>query len=358
MKEIDITQWHQFKISDIFETEVIGKKLQVPTGAYIAKKDLRDGTIPRITVSGVDNGISGYYADDISVSDYRIFENFISVSFLGTVFYQEGKSSLDMKVHCLKPKSINLTKYSAWFLVSVIRKVIIYSKYSDQLSSTVLPNLIITLPSKLNEMGEYEPDWQYMEEYIKCIEEKIQFSSTQFHLSSETKNENINCNKWKEFLLGGEKGLFNIKKGSRLTKADMKDGDINFIGATTFNNGITNHIANNEKIHQGNTITVNYNGSIGEAFYQKDEFWASDDVNVLYPKFLMNENIALFIIPLIKFAGLSYKFIDKWKLEDMENTIISLPVDENGNPDWVYMNNYITQTKEKAKNLFNNLEKL
>ena len=139
MKEIDIKQWHQFKISDIFETEIVGKKLQVPTGSYIAKKDLVDGNIPRITVSGVNNGITGYYSDEIENADYRIFENFISVSFLGTVFYQKGQASLDMKVHCLKPKNVNLNNYIAWFLVSVIRKVITYSTYNDQLSSTVLP---------------------------------------------------------------------------------------------------------------------------------------------------------------------------------------------------------------------------
>ncbi len=113
----------------------------------------------------------------------------------------------------------------------------------------------------------------------------------------------------------------------------MKDGNINFIGATSFNNGVTNHISNKAKIHPSNTITVNYNGSVGEAFYQTTQFWASDDVNILYPKFLLTKKIALFIIPLIKFAGLNYKFIDKWKLEDMEKTTIFLPTTKDNNPD-------------------------
>lgn len=358
MREIDITKWKEYKVSDLFETEKIGKKLQVPTGAYVAKKDLKEGIIPRITVSNVNNGVSGYYADINDMADYRTFKNFISVSFLGTVFYQKGKASLDMKVHCLKPKGIDLTNNIAWFLVSVIRKVIAYSTYSDQLSSTILPNLLIKLPSKINADKKYEPDWQYMEDYIKSIEKKVQFSSVQFSLSSKAEKENIDCQRWKEFLLGGANGLFYIKKGSRLTKADMKDGNIHFIGATSFNNGITNLISNNGKLHPKNTITVNYNGSVGEAFYQNDKFWASDDVNVLYPKFHMNKNIALFIIPLIKFAGLSYKFIDKWKLEDMENTTIYLPVDEKGNPDWIYMESYITQLKEKAIKRLNNIKSL
>lgn len=41
---------------------------------------------------------------------------------------------------------------------------------------------------------------------------------------------------WKEFFI---EDVFNIKSGKRLTKADMADGDIPFIGATDSNNGIT-----------------------------------------------------------------------------------------------------------------------
>ena len=42
----------------------------------------------------------------------------------------------------------------------------------------------------------------------------------------------------------------------------------------------------------------------------------------------------------------------------MENTIIYLPVDEKGNPDWNYMESYITQLKEKAIKRLNNIKSL
>mgnify|MGYP002508134020 CR=1 FL=1 len=48
----------------------------------------------------------------------------------------------------------------------------------------------------------------------------------------------IDIQDWKPFMLGS---LFDIVKGSRLTKKDMKEGDIRYVGATAFNNGITNH---------------------------------------------------------------------------------------------------------------------
>lgn len=148
----------------------------------------------------------------------------------------------------------------------------------------------------------------------------------------------IDTSKWEAFPISM---LFSVVKGTRLTKANMRDGNINFIGASAINNGITAHVANDEHIHPENTITITYNGSVGEAFYQDKIFWASDDVNVLYPKFALNKYIALFIIPVLKQAGEKYAFIDKWKKEDMEKDCILLPVDENHQPDFSYMESYM-----------------
>ena len=135
----------------------------------------------------------------------------------------------------------------------------------------------------------------------------------------------------------------------------MIEGKIRFIGASAINNGITAYISNTKYLHQQNTITLSYNGSIGEAFYQDKIFWASDDVNVLYPKFNMNKKIAFFIIPLLKMAGKRYAFIDKWKKDDMEKSKIPLPVDKSGNPDYEYMENYMSNMLDKAKEYLNNL---
>ena len=136
----------------------------------------------------------------------------------------------------------------------------------------------------------------------------------------------------------------------------MQDGEINFIGASALNNGITAHISNNEHIHPENTITITYNGSVGEAFYQDKPFWASDDVNVLYPKFSLNKYIALFIIPALKKAGQKYAFIDKWKKEDMEKDYISLPANDDNNPDYAYMKNYMMEVENKIEKSLANLQ--
>lgn len=163
----------------------------------------------------------------------------------------------------------------------------------------------------------------------------------------------INIAGWGKFKIGM---LFDIRKGKRLTKADMLEGDIPFIGASSFNNGITAFIGNNEHLHPENTVTMSYNGSVGEAFYQDKAFWASDDVNVLYPKIKFNRSIGFFIIPLLKRVGEKYAFTDKWKKEDMERDYIYLPIKENGEIDFDYMENYIQKRYVVIKECLNELD--
>lgn len=162
----------------------------------------------------------------------------------------------------------------------------------------------------------------------------------------------IDTSTWEYFPIND---LFTVTKGTRLTKANMRDGDIRFIGASSVNNGITAYISNNEHLHPENTITITYNGSVGEAFYQDETFWASDDVNVLYPKFQLNRNIAMFLIPLLKKAGQKYAFIDKWKKEDMEKDCIKLPVDDYHKPNFKYMENYIMDLEKTVSSSLDSL---
>lgn len=164
MHKIDCCKWGEFQIKDIFVTE---NKKQVLTGASISRSALVEGETPRISATNINNGIIGYY-DDVKDKNYRVFENFISVSFLGAVFYHPYKASLDMKIHCLKLREKELNKYIAFYLISVIRKQIEWTEYKDQISSTVLPNITIKLPV----IEPEKPDREYMENFVKSLESR------------------------------------------------------------------------------------------------------------------------------------------------------------------------------------------
>ena len=135
--------------------------------------------------------------------------------------------------------------------------------------------------------------------------------------------------------------LFELKKGRRLTKANMTSGHTPFIGAIDSNNGLTAFVGQ-EALHPANTITVNYNGNgVAEAFYQPVPYRCSDDVNVLYPKFKLTPAIAMFITTVIRQEKYRFSYGRKWHLERMAISTIGLPVDSNGKPDWNFMEEYI-----------------
>lgn len=174
---------------------------------------------------------------------------------------------------------------------------------------------------------------------------KIKKANTDLSFNSKSLSETkikLNTSNWKWFSYDE---IFEIKKGKRLTKADMQDGNIPYIGAIDSNNGISAYISNDEHLHQGNTITVSYNGSIAEAFYQTTKFWATDDVNVLYPKFTLNRYIAMFLITLIHREKYRFNYGRKWDKELMEASLIKLPAvkiaPNEYEPDWQFMEDYI-----------------
>ncbi|GHT18515.1 hypothetical protein FACS1894189_6510 [Planctomycetales bacterium] len=194
---------------------------------------------------------------------------------------------------------------------------------------------------------DWDDEWlceAYMEtDYSKITQDDFQQSVNNYLaylVKSSTSQTNLllDTTNWKRFRLDE---LFIFKKGKRLIKEDMEDGNTNFIASIDDNNGIRQKISL-PPAHKGNCITVNYNGSVGEAFYQSEPFCASDDVNVLYPKgWKLNKYIGLFLAAIITQNKYRFGYGRKWKLERMTETTIELPVDTKGNPDWQWIENYL-----------------
>ena len=338
MKQIDTKQWKEFVITDFFAPQIVSNKL--------SKLDIDDdGLIPVQSSESINNGILGYTskkADFICENNefYLIFGDHTKSMNIADYSFcvMDNVKVLKTKIH---------NKNIALFIITVWKKAIPDLGYARHWG--IAKEKKFKLP--IDETGS--PDFSYMESYMKNLE--LAVSSSLTDLQSAKKfgvSGKIDISRWKLFKISD---LFNVQKGKRLTKADMKDGKIRFIGASAINNGITAYISNDEHLHPQNTITLSYNGSIGEAFYQDEVFWASDDVNVLYPKFEMNRGIAFFIIPLLKTAGKRYAFVDKWKKEDMEKSKIPLPADIDGNPDYKYMENYVATKLSMTENALNKL---
>lgn len=156
-------RYEEFRVGDLFKTSN-KNQTKVLTGAYLSKDILNKnlGGIPRVTVTSYNNGISGYYKENINNPNYRIYKNFISVSFLGDCFYQKNKTSLDMKVHCLKLRNYKMNHLIGLYIATVLKKVIQRYSYGSQLSSEKLADILISLPA----IDENTPDFDYMEKAI------------------------------------------------------------------------------------------------------------------------------------------------------------------------------------------------
>lgn len=173
------------------------------------------------------------------------------------------------------------------------------------------------------------------------LREDIELSTTRNHAKLALKTSF-----WGPFQI---QDLFEIKKGKRLTKANMAPGTTPYIGSTDSNNGVTAYIGQ-APIHSGNTLSVAYNGSVAETFYQPVPFWGTDDVNVLYPKFKLTQHLAIFLVTIIRAEKYRFNYGRKWHLDRMKESIIKLPVDKKGGPDWRFMENYI-KSLPYSKNL-------
>ena len=137
--------------------------------------------------------------------------------------------------------------------------------------------------------------------------------------------------------------MFDVRKGKRLTSEDQIEGKTPYIGAIDSNNGVANHIGQ-QPIHSKGTISLSYNGSIGEAFFQPEDYWATDDVNALYLKSeygKLSVFTGLFIATILRQEKYRFSYGRKWGLSEMKNTLISLPVKKDGVPDWQWMENYM-----------------
>jgi len=316
--KLDASTWKEFCLEELFE--VSGTKTTKPD----ALNEYSTGEYPYITTKSTDNAVSGYY--DFYTENGNVLT--IDSAVTGFCSYQAKNFSASDHVEKLTPKFV-LNRHIALFLTTIVNQERYKYSYGRKCNQKKIRNTIIKLPAT----SKNKPDWDFMERYIRTLRHKpITTKIKPKHIST------LKIDEWKEFLLDD---LFTFHKGKRLTKQDMIEGHVNFLGAISENNGIR-QLIDIEPMYETNCVTVNYNGSVGEAFYQSTPFWASDDVNILYAKnWTLNKYIALFIATVIKANRYKFSYGRKWTLDKMKESPIKLPITAKGEPDWDYMERYI-----------------
>jgi hypothetical protein len=326
-------KWKEFKIGDFFT---------ISTGSLVPKEILRKGTIARLTATDNNNGIFDFY-EKVEHKNYREISNFISVSFLGSVFYHPYSASLDMKIHAVQVPNIELNRYIAEFLVFCFKRMASSFSYGDQLSSTDLPKKKILLPA--NSKGE--PDYPFMENYMRQKEMEL-LKQYEKQLSEFENTIPLSEKEWKEFKTTD---IFNnIQRGKRLKKDDHKSGVMPYVSSTAINNGVDGFVGNKENVRTfSNCLTLANSGSVGATFYQPFSFVASDHVTKLEND-NFNKYIYLFIANLTSRFSEKYSFNREINDTRIKKEKILLPTNSKSEPDYAYMENYMKALEcEKIK---------
>ena len=154
---------------------------------------------------------------------------------------------------------------------------------------------------------------------------------------------------WKEFYL---RDIFpDIQRGKRLKTADHIQGSTPYVSSSAINNGVDAFIGNGGKVRKfEECLTLANSGSVGKTFYHSYEFIASDHVTSLKSDKL-NKYSYLFIATIVQRLEEKYSFNREINDVRINKEKIVLPVDESGNPDYAFMEQYI---KERERQIIQN----
>ena len=146
--------WKSYKMYDLFD---------VVRGTRITKENRTLGPIALVTAGAQNEGVS----DFIHPEKRAVYQNVLTIDMFCNCFYHEYSFSCDDNILVLFPK-FEQNKFRALFLVTVINQDKTRYAYGRQYRQKDFNSHFLKLPSKkIN--GKYEPDWQFMENYIKSL---------------------------------------------------------------------------------------------------------------------------------------------------------------------------------------------
>ena len=320
---MDTRKWKEFRVGDVFECKTTKTMLEPEQGDYLY-----------ITRTSENNGIT----DLIKLEDGSFLNNgnCITIGAEGLyAFYQNKDFIAGVKIYALRNEKMN--KYSALFVCTMLNQVIYQYSYGRARILKKIKDEMVFLPTTTD--GQI--DWQFMEDYIKkiynkVIEEVKASAPALLSLSLSLKNRPVlKCEEWKEFRVGD---VFECK--TTKTMLEPEDGNYLYITRTSENNGITSLIKleNDDYLNDKNCITIGAEGLY--AFYQNQDFIAGVKIYTIKNEYL-NKYIALFICTILNQQIYKYSYGRARILEKIIDEKINLPATPQGEPDWEWMEKYV-----------------
>lgn len=159
---IDIRKWKEFKISDLFDIRSSRKIFHWVN--IIITNEKTENSYPYVVRSSMNNWIKWYISKDKEFLNQWNSITFAQDTFIA--FYQKESFFTGNKIKVFYLKWYDLNEKLGKYLTTIINSRIQYFYWWIGSNIESISNLDIYLPVT----SSWEPDWKYMENYIKKLE--------------------------------------------------------------------------------------------------------------------------------------------------------------------------------------------
>lgn len=295
--------------------------------------------LPLVNAKNGDNGIMYYgRSKDFESAEMTLdIVNDGAVS-TGNVYAQPQKTGVLYNAYLIKPK-FNATEKLLRFFASTTQKSIkLKFGYENKASWNKVKDEKIQLPTKNGKI-----DFEFMESFIAELEAQRIAELEAFLLATGLKDYNLT--KEEKQVLADFDNLvwqtYNVEnlfgkstRGQRLKSIDRISGNLPFVTAGEFNDGISAFIGNDVTIFSENTTTIDMFGS---AKYRNYKYGGDDHVAIVHTENLP-KLASIFVTTAIhktSYAG-QFSYSNNFYAKDADELNISLPT-ENNKPNYKIM---------------------
>ena len=346
---IDTSNWKEFRVGELFSCETT---LGIPS-----KNDLEDGNINYITRSAIDNGFSGTCGNE----DHKNKGNCITIGAEGFVaFWQSDDFVAGNKVYALRHPNMN--EINGLFVCSALNALSDRYSFAD---ARVLDKIKVEI-IKLPVTSDGQPDWDYMESYMKAVMEESEKSLESLRKADNTKHL-IDVSGWGEFRVGDLFDKLTLKclkkdfnKAIDCSEEQTDEFSLPLTNAKHFNNGIQFYGRPDDWESAEMTIDIVSNGAIatGDVYAQPQRTGVLWDSYLVKCKYNITSELVLQYMSCVIQRCIKQYFgwDDKCTWNKVKEQMIRLPITSTGEPDWQYMEDYMRIIMDKSEHIISDLQ--
>ena len=151
--------------------------------------------------------------------------------------------------------------------------------------------------------------------------------------------------KWHQFRLGE---LFDVSIGKNIDKirVDSSGGEA-YVTRKTTRNGLEGFIAADSALRNDNHPVITIGNETARPFVQAFRFFTGTKVNILSPRVRMSTQALLFVARCIEMSKDRFSYSFSANSTRLRSLCVMLPKDENGRPDFVFMDRYMRSVRRR-----------